>query len=94
MSEQQCTCHCGGSMFYRHLHAESCALSRDGEEAPVSVEQALRAENARFRAVLMNMQAAWNNKNEVTSVYVWNERMKAAMADVDAALQPERGRND
>ena len=49
---------------------------------------ALRAENARFRAVLMNMQAA------VTSVYVWNERMKAAMADVDAALQPERGRND
>ena len=55
---------------------------------------ALRAENARFRAVLMNMQAAWNNKNEVTSVYVWNERMKAAMADVDAALQPERGRND
>jgi len=52
---------------------------------------ALRAENARFRAVLMNMQAAWNNKNEVTSVYVWNERMKAAMADVDAALQPERG---
>ena len=56
--------------------------------------QALRAENARFRAVLMNMQAAWNNKNEVTSVYVWNERMKAAMADVDAALQPERGRND
>ena len=55
---------------------------------------ALRDENARFRAVLMNMQAAWNNKNEVTSVYVWNERMKAAMADVDAALQPERGRND
>ena len=53
--------------------------------------QALRAENARFRAVLMNMQAAWNNKNEVTSVYVWNERMKAAMADVDAALQLERG---
>ena len=56
--------------------------------------RALRDENARFRAVLMNMQAAWNNKNEVTSVYVWNERMKAAMADVDAALQPERGRND
>ena len=52
---------------------------------------ALRAENARLRAVIMNMQAAWNNKNEVTSVYVWNERMKAAMADVDAALQPERG---
>ena len=56
--------------------------------------RALRAENARFRAVLMNMQAAWNNKNEVTSVYVWNERMMAAMADVDAALRPERGRND
>jgi len=51
--------------------------------------RAIRAENERFRAVITNMQAAWNNKNEVTSVYVWNERMKAAMADVDAALQPK-----
>ena len=91
MSEKICTCHCGGSMFYRHLHAETCVLSREGEEAPASAEQVLRAENQRLRSVLINMQSAWNNKNETTSVYVWNERMKAAMADVDAALQPERG---
>ncbi len=34
MSEPICTCHCGGSMFYHHLHADSCVLSREGEEAP------------------------------------------------------------
>lgn len=40
MSEPICTCHCGGSMFYRHLHADSCVLSREGEEAPQTDEQA------------------------------------------------------
>ena len=40
MSELVCTCHCGGSMFYRHLHADSCVLSREGEEAPQTDEQA------------------------------------------------------
>lgn len=49
-----------------------------------------RDEVARLRACLINMQAAWNNKGETTSVYVWNERMKAAMADVEAALQKGR----
>ncbi len=41
MSEMKltCTCYCGGSMFYRHLHAPSCALSVHGEEAPLSAEQ-------------------------------------------------------
>ena len=34
VSEPICTCHCGGSMFYRHMHAQSCELSRVGEEAP------------------------------------------------------------
>ena len=40
MSEPICTWHCGGSMFYRHLHADSCVLSREGEEAPQTDEQA------------------------------------------------------
>lgn len=30
----KCTCHCGGEMFYRHMHAETCSLSKTGEEAP------------------------------------------------------------
>ena len=35
-------------MFYRHLHAESCVLSREGEEAPKSELQALRDERDRL----------------------------------------------
>ena len=48
MSEAICTCHCGGPMFYRHLHAESCVLSREGEEAPKSERQTLRDERDRL----------------------------------------------
>ena len=52
MSEAICTCHCGGAMFYRHLHAESCILSREGEEAPKSELQTLRDERDRLRRAL------------------------------------------
>lgn len=52
MSEAICTCHCGGAMFYRHMHAESCVLSREGEEAPKSELQSLRDERDRIRAAL------------------------------------------
>lgn len=36
MSELICTCHCGGTMFYRHLHASGCACATQGDEAPES----------------------------------------------------------
>lgn len=85
MSEQQCTCHCGGSMFYRHLHAESCALSRDGAEAPVSVEQALRAENARLRSNLVNC---------VARLEAYYGEDYPAVRDAKAALQPEKERHE
>ena len=49
MSEPICTCHCGGSMFYRHMHAESCELSRVGEEAPKSELEQLREDVARLK---------------------------------------------
>ncbi len=52
MSEPTCTCHCGGAMFYRHLHAESCELSRIGEEAPKSELQQLRDEVARLNRAM------------------------------------------
>ena len=39
-------------MFYRHLHAESCVLSREGEEAPKSELQTLRDERDRLREAL------------------------------------------
>lgn len=39
-------------MFYRHLHAESCILSREGEEAPKSELETLRDERDRLREAL------------------------------------------
>ena len=43
MSKAICTCHCGGSMFYKHLHDPSCDLFTHGEEAPQSKEAQLQA---------------------------------------------------
>lgn len=43
MSELICTCHCGGTMFYRHLHESRCACAAFGEEAPESEVVILRA---------------------------------------------------
>ena len=102
MSEQQCTCHCGGSMFYRHLHAESCALSRDGAEAPVSVEQALRAENQRLKEALQGMVKLVDDGLLVRNIANdhiagWGIRalpIVQALQQANEALQPERGRND
>ena len=70
MSEQICTCHCGGSMFYRHLHAATCALSREGEEAPASAEQVLRDDTRRY---LQQM-----NTTLVESNRQLKDRLKAA----------------
>ena len=43
MERYNCTCHCGGSMFYKHLHDPSCDLFTHGEEAPQSKEAQLQA---------------------------------------------------
>lgn len=40
--EPECTCHCGGSMFYRHLHAESCPCFTHGTPAPPTELDTLR----------------------------------------------------
>jgi len=51
-------------MFYRHLHAESCELSRVGEEAPKSELQALRDEVARLRE---RKDGAYLERNQVVA---------------------------
>lgn len=43
-------------MFYRHLHAESCILSREGEEAPKSELETLRDERDRLRKALEDIR--------------------------------------
>lgn len=66
----------------------------NGHNTPVEVVtqmdvKALRDERDRLSAALLNVRVAWNNKNETTSLHVWHERMKAAMADVEAATTTE-----
>jgi len=85
VSEAICTCHCGGAMFYRHLHAESCALSREGEEAPKSELQALRDERDRLRANLVNC---------VARLEAYYGEDYPAVRDAKAALTPAGGGKD
>ena len=73
MERYNCTCHCGGSMFYKHLHDPSCDLFMHGEEAPQSKEAQLqaaldaeRAELAKVHTVCtMNLALA---NNELTTL--------------------------
>jgi hypothetical protein len=50
--------------------------------------EAIRCVNEReaLLSVCRNMIAAWNNRDETTSLHVWNERMKSAIADLQAVL--------
>lgn len=83
MSEVICTCHCGGSMFYGYLHAESCELSRVGEEAPKSELQALRDEVLRLRSNLVNC---------VARLEAYYGPDYPAVRDGKAALTPQAGK--
>ena len=57
MERYNCTCHCGGSMFYKHLHDPSCDLFMHGEEAPQSKEAQLQAALDAERANRLAMEA-------------------------------------
>jgi len=89
-------------MFYRHLHAESCELSRVGEEAPKSELQALRAEYARLRGAVEsfhNSIPAYSKKklHGLQGEY-WSPAGMMIdtelIANLYAALQPERCSHD
>ena len=90
MSEAICTCHCGGAMFYRHLHAESCVLSREGEEAPKSELQALRDERDRLRTRALTAVERWRAQTNVKEGIAFRMAMKA----LEAALTPAAGGQD
>lgn len=57
MAEYQCTCHCGGDMFYRHMHAESCPLSIYGDEVPGTEVDTLKRQVADLTRRLEEAQA-------------------------------------
>lgn len=101
MSEPICTCHCGGSMFYRHLHSDSCELSRVGEEAPMSPKkelQALRDENKRLRGAIVWAlgYTDFRAREEGEGAYWWRPelRRRAALTleQIEAALAPQAGK--
>ena len=73
MERYNCTCHCGGSMFYKHLHDPSCDLFMHGEEAPQSKEAQLQAALDAERA-----------ENECKDTLI--ETLQAQLADRDAMI--------
>ena len=96
MSEATCTCHCGGSMFYRHLHAESCELSRVGEEAPKSELEKLRDEVARLTKALLYVDyclAQPGDDETPANQYVPSRaEIESCTRVVQAALTPQGGK--
>ena len=103
MSEAICTCHCGGSMFYRHLHAESCVLSREGEEAPKSELETLRDERDRLaRAIVWALgYTDFRAREQGEGAYWWRTelRLRAKLTGeqidaIQAALTPAGGGKD
>ena len=93
MSEPICTCHCGGSMFYRHLHSDSCELSRVGEEAPMSPKkelQALRDEVARLRRALEIVVLAYDVDQPTAKLQ--RTGYERAVLAAQAALTPQAGK--
>lgn len=92
LSEYKCTCHCGGAMFYAHLHADDCSLSMHGEKAPSTQEARLRAENAALAArlevsnenvktVYLHLMQAWHERDE------WMKKCEAARAYADTLIE-------
>ena len=87
MSELICTCQCGGAMFYRHLHAESCVLSREGDEVTKSELQILRDERDRLQRALARatMALRYYAKTAISA------RAVEALEKMEAALTPAGG---
>lgn len=52
----ECTCHCHGDMFYRHLHDPSCPLAIHGTEAPKSELTIMREERDTLAAKLADVE--------------------------------------
>jgi len=73
MERYNCTCHCCGSMFYKHLHDPSCDLFMHGEEAPQSKEAqlqaALDAERERVRQNLLTIMDLQAQLRQVEGAY-------------------------
>jgi len=87
MERYNCTCHCGGSMFYKHLRDPSCDLFMYGEEAPQSKEAQLQAALDAERekvAKLEKIQAIdLKNNNEYREQLA---TLQAQLADRDAMI--------
>ena len=80
MERYNCTCHCGGSMFYKHLHDPSCDLFMHGEEAPQSKEAQLQAALDAERANRLAMEACVDR--DVKAI----KDLKAQLATLQAQL--------
>ena len=87
MERYNCTCHCGGSMFYKHLHDPSCDLFMHGEEAPQSKEAQLQAALDAEREKVKELEcyrALWKRRDdELTGVLAQLATFKARVTELE-----------
>lgn len=95
MVNYQCTCHCGGDMFYRHMHAESCLLSIHGDPAPetevdrlerqvADLTAQVEAQNAEIRDMRKSIDTAAQGIVRLTTE---RDDLTAQLKAKDAALE-------
>ena len=91
MERYNCTCHCGGSMFYKHLHDPSCDLFMHGEEAPQSKEAQLQAALDAERANRLAMEACVDRDvKAIKDLKAQLAALQAQLRQVEEALQERK----
>ena len=91
MERYNCTCHCGGSMFYKHLHDPSCDLFTHGEEAPQSKEAQLQAALDAERARVKELEADSDTWKQ--AAYDQADAHKATQSQLQAQLRQLEGQS-
>ena len=86
-------------MFYRHLHAESCILSREGEEAPKSELQTLRDERDRllhdYHELIMAVETKYPGETRHQTALKYIQRAEEpSNVPAKAAMTPAGGGQD
>lgn len=95
MEWYNCTCHCGGSMFYKHLHDPSCDLFVHGEEAPQSKEAHLQAALDAERAAKEAYQSTVVDlRKELATLQAQLEAVRRERDEAKLYLTQERANRD
>ena len=93
-----CSCHCGGPMFWRHLHAESCPLSTHGDEYPgdagvsKAVPRETRATEIDSPSETVESVTSWANETfGKATILAQVERARKEFDELEALMQTHCG---